>query len=170
MNKSESIKELASALNRMQGELKNAPQNSVNPFFKSKYTDLSTLIDHARTLLTKNGLAIVQGNEMSENGIVITTLLTHESGEWIESQLYMPIEERSAQKIGGVITYGRRYAYSAMLGIASEEDDDGNYSSRSTKPQVSVSEAEQIFTQQPNGKCPVCNATGKYHRPDCPNK
>ena len=127
MNKSESLKNFAAAMCSFQGEVKNPPKSADNPFFKSKYTTLDVLIDTAKPLLQKNGLSYLQSCSGDGSNIIVTTLLMHNSGEWIESDpLTLKADKATAQGAGSAITYGRRYALAAALGLASDEDDDGN--------------------------------------------
>ena len=126
--KSDNIEKLASALSKAQSEIKGAEKKSTNPFFKSGYADLHTVIESSFPFLTKNGLSVIQGNEGRPGEFYITTMLLHESGQWIKSKLKMPVEKATAQSIGSTITYGRRYGLSAMVGI-SQYDDDGNIAS-----------------------------------------
>ena len=123
--KSDKIDKLAAALSKAQSEMKGAEKKSVNPFFNSGYADLHTVIESSFPSLTKHGLSVIQGNESSPGEFFITTMLLHESGQWIKSKLKMPIEKVTAQSIGSTITYGRRYGLSAITGIA-QYDDDGN--------------------------------------------
>jgi hypothetical protein len=126
MTKSETIKEIASAVSKFQSEIKTVKAETENPFFKKKYADLSSIWDEIRQPLSRNGLALIQSASASGNQVTITSLLTHVSGEWIQSELTMQAKDTSPQAIGSVITYGRRYELSAMCGTASEIDDDGN--------------------------------------------
>ena len=128
--KSEKIDKLASALSKAQSEMKGAEKKSVNPFFNSGYADLHTVIESSFPSLTKYGLSVIQGNESNPGEFFVTTMLLHESGQWIKSKLKMPIEKVTAQSIGSTITYGRRYGLSAITGIA-QYDDDGNAASQS---------------------------------------
>ncbi len=131
MNKSESIKELASALCKAQSEMKGAQKDSVNPFFKSKYADLSSVWDAARPVLAANGLSVSQLVDRADGGnIGLTTLLLHSSGEWLESKATIPMKDGTAQAAGSAITYLRRYALAAILGVVADEDDDGNAASQ----------------------------------------
>ena len=123
--KSEKIDKLASALSKAQSEMKGAEKKSVNPFFNSGYADLHTVIESSFPSLTKYGLSVIQGNESNPGEFFVTTMLLHESGQWIKSKLKMPVEKITAQSIGSTITYGRRYGLSAITGIA-QYDDDGN--------------------------------------------
>ena len=124
--KSDNIDKLAEALSKAQSEIKGALASSVNPFFKSNYADLDTVIKSCFPQLTKNGLSIIQGNDVCEKGsFYVTTMLLHNSGQWIKSKLKMPITKPDAQGVGATITYARRFSLSAMVGIA-QTDDDGN--------------------------------------------
>ena len=126
--KSESLDKLAAALSKAQSEMKGAEKKSVNPFFKSGYADLHTVIESSFPHLTKYGLSVIQGNDSNPGEFFVTTMLLHESGQWIKSKLKMPVEKITAQSIGSTITYGRRYGLSAITGIA-QYDDDGNAAS-----------------------------------------
>lgn len=125
MNRSESIKELAAALAKAQGDMKGAVKDSANPFFKSKYADLSSCWDACRGALSANGICVVQTPTMDEHGVAVETLLAHSSGEWITETLHMPVAKADAQGVGSAITYARRYMLTSFVGIA-PEDDDGN--------------------------------------------
>ena len=133
MNKSESIKELAAALAKFQGEVNN-PQNSTTVKVKSekgtysyRYAKLDEVLNIVRPLLSKNGLSIVQIPITVDSQISVSTMLLHSSGEWLELEpITLKMDKISAQGAGGAITYARRYSLSAALGIASEDDDDAN--------------------------------------------
>lgn len=134
MKTSEQINELAAALATVQGEMQPARMNAVNPFLKNKYADLNSVIESVKVLLSENGLSYVQmpNTPPVEYGMAIglTTRLMHSSGQWIEETYTMPMpsEERGKsmmQVAGSAISYARRYALSAMLGIVADEDSDG---------------------------------------------
>lgn len=128
MEKSENIKELATALAKFQGEVTNPANTANNPFFKSKYAPLSEVLKLVRPILSKNGLSVVQAPSGDGESIIVVTTLMHESGEYIEfSPLVLKADKPTAQGAGSAITYARRYALSAILGISSEDDDDGNH-------------------------------------------
>ena len=124
MEQSDNIKDLAFALNKAQKEDLFALTDKTNPFFKSKYADLSSVWQVARKPLTENGLSVVQTMDESANGhpVVVTTLM-HESGQWIRGRLTLKPTKEDPQAIGSAITYGRRYSLSAILGICPEDDD-----------------------------------------------
>jgi hypothetical protein len=127
---SESIAKIAAALNGFQAEIENPPKTADNPFYKSKYTPLADLIKHCRPILAKHGLSVFQSASGDGEKVSIITLLMHTSGEWIEScPLFLTPQKKDPQSMGGAITYGCRYSYSAALGVASEDDDDGNHAS-----------------------------------------
>lgn len=131
METSESIKELAGALSKAQGQMKNPVKNKNNPAFKgAKYADLAAIMDAIREPLSTNGLALVQAPSLDDAGQVrIVTRLMHASGEWLQESCSVPVATKSAQGIGSAITYGRRYAMSSLLGIAADDDDDANAAS-----------------------------------------
>jgi hypothetical protein len=132
MNRSESIKELATALSKAQGEFEHAKKDTDNPFFKSTYADLASVIDAAKKPLSANGLAVAQITDTDENGnISLETILMHTSGEWISGKYPIRPVKTDPQSMGSAITYARRYAFSAMTGIAAD-DDDGNAASHAS--------------------------------------
>lgn len=136
MNRSESIAKLAQALCLFQGEITNPKNIANNPFFKSKYSPLSEVINVTRPVLAKHGLSVLQSPSGDGEHITITTLLMHSSGEWIEADpLVLKADKVTAQGAGSAISYGRRYSLSAVLGISSEEDDDGSHETRLKEPQ-----------------------------------
>jgi hypothetical protein len=128
------IAELAKALTAAQRNLGAAKKDSTNPHFRSKYADFAAVVEASRPALTANGLAVVQGAAGDGPVVTITTRLLHNSGQWIESSLSMRAKDDSPQAIGSAITYGRRYGWSSIIGLASEEDDDGNATTQPTKP------------------------------------
>ena len=87
MNKSESIKELATALNKAQAEMPRVSFNSTNPFLKNKYADLGAIIEAARPIIAKTGLSISQFPFSDGDMIGVTTILMHSSGEWLENSM-----------------------------------------------------------------------------------
>jgi hypothetical protein len=122
---SESIKEIAAALPKAQANYKNATKDVSNPFFKSKYADLASVIDACRDALNDQGITILQSVRSVEHGVAVETMLLHSSGEWISAELEMPVTKADAQGVGSAITYAKRYSLQALVGVPSE-DDDGN--------------------------------------------
>jgi hypothetical protein len=127
---SESITAIATALIAVQKNLRPAIRDSLNPHFKSKYADLAAVWDACRGPLAENGIAAVQSADGEPDGVSVTTMLIHTSGEWIVfGPLVIPLTNPTAQQVCAAITYARRYGLSAAIGISTEDDDDGNLAS-----------------------------------------
>lgn len=152
MNKSEQINELAAALSKAQGSMESARKDSENPFFKSHYADLAAVWDAARKPLSDNGLAVTQHPSADGNIVTVETSLLHASGQWVGSQLTMLSKDASPQAIGSCITYLRRYALSSVLGIASEDDDDGNSAQPKEGHRVEAKPSPRATAKAPTGK------------------
>ena len=128
MEMSEQIGELAKALAKAQAMIKNAAKDSTNPHFKSQYADLASCWEAARVPLSSNGLSVAQGISRIENKVACTTILMHESGQWLKDTMPMTPQQQTPQGDGSCVTYVRRYTFCAMVGI-SQGDDDGNEAS-----------------------------------------
>ena len=128
MTHSEQINEIAAAIAKAQGQIKGASKDANNPFFKSKYADLSSVWDACRGALSANGLAVIQSPGAIGTSVSVDTLLTHSSGQWIAGTVSVTAREDTPQAIGSAITYLRRYALQSFAGVA-PEDDDGNLAS-----------------------------------------
>lgn len=127
---SELIDLIATALAAAQGEYTQVFKDETNPHFKSKYETLEGVLSATRPALSKHGIAFVQGASYLESGrVVVTTKLIHKSGQFIETHLSIKPTADTAQAIGSAITYGKRYAGKAILGVDAENDDDGNSAS-----------------------------------------
>jgi hypothetical protein len=133
MKMSEQINELATALSKAQGEIKNAVKETKNEFFKSKYADLAAVLEEARKALSKHGLSIVQTTDRREDAIYLITTMLHISGQWVDSELPLILQKQDMQGLGSALTYARRYSLAAICGIA-QEDDDGNLASKKPDP------------------------------------
>ena len=130
MDRSESIENLAKAFVKFQAEVTNPANTADNPFFKSRYAPLNEVLNLVRPILTKYGLAVIQNPSTQGESVTVTTIIIHESGEWIKlDPLTLKADKNTAQGGGSAITYARREALSAALGISSEDDDDGNSAS-----------------------------------------
>lgn len=134
---SENIGELAAALAKAQGTFSFARKDSTAPLFEKEaggrtvksgvrsYADLASVLDAVRKGLAENGLAIIQAPFSAQGGsVTLRTTLMHASGQWIASEITFP-----ADRMGGIhgwgsaLTYARRYALAAMVGIAQDDDD-----------------------------------------------
>ena len=132
MNKSDDIKDLAIALCKAQSEMGGAAKDANNPFFKSKYADLGSVIRAIKEPFFNNGLSYSQ-LPLSQDGLVgVQTILMHSSGQWLISELLLKPVKPDPQAAGSALTYCRRYALQAIAGIPSE-DDDGNAASKAPK-------------------------------------
>jgi hypothetical protein len=120
---SESIAALAAALSKAQADITGALKDSSNPFFKSKYADLASCWDACRKQLAANGLCVIQTTGMTDAGLVLITTLAHSSGEWMRGVLPVVTKDNGPQAQGSGITYARRYALAAIVGLAQIDDD-----------------------------------------------
>jgi hypothetical protein len=138
---SESVKEIATALAKAQGEVENASRNANNPHFRSTYADLAEVLNTVRPVLAKHGLSVVQAPSFADGLATVDTLLMHSSGEWIRNAASAPVQKPDPQGVGSATTYLRRYSLAAMCGIA-QEDDDAEHAVRSA-PQRKQSPPKQ---------------------------
>jgi hypothetical protein len=118
------VKQLAAALIAAQADMPAVEPNATNPHYKSRFVTLDHLIAKTRPTLTKHGLAIMQFPSQLDGAPALTTRLVHLSGEAVEDTMPLVLAKQDMQGLGGALTYARRYAWSAVLGISSEEDDD----------------------------------------------
>ena len=125
MKTSESINEIATALSKAQGDMTGAKKGTDNTFLKSKYSDLSQVIEAISKPFEGNGLSFVQGAEFEDGRVAVTTRIMHTSGQWIEATTSLPPTKNDAQGYGSAITYAKRYGLQALAGVPSV-DDDGN--------------------------------------------
>lgn len=133
MDKSEEIDKLAIALAKFQGSLEQPSLNSevkvrtkTGGEYKFKYADLSECKRAAKQPLADNELSVCQ---LIEDDYSIRTILLHSSGQWISSKVRMPSNTADVQSIGSAITYAKRYAFCAILGIVADDDEDANIAS-----------------------------------------
>lgn len=152
MTYSQETDKIFGAIASFQGEIVNPPRSASNPFFKSKYTPLDAIIDHVRPCLKKHCLSVMQFPCSNEKGVGIITVISHSSGQFVESDPYfLTLSKQDAQAGGSAITYARRYALAAALGIASDTDDDANT-------------ASDLNKAKKDGKAPIltpCHVCGK---------
>lgn len=132
---SDTIGKLAAALKNVQAELKPVQKNSTNPFLNTRYADLGVIIEAAQQMLPKNGLSYAQFPCGTAGEVGVATIVMHESGEWLSDEISITqVDEKgksAAQVAGSIITYLRRYALAAALGIHADEDNDGSAPPRS---------------------------------------
>ena len=126
------IDKLLPALMKFQAECPPIPKDKENPYFKNKetgkkamYADLQSIVEATRKPLSDNGLSVLQLVNKSS----LMTTLHHTSGQQLESEMDLLNDKNNMQGLGSAITYARRYAMSTILGIVTEDDDDGNAAS-----------------------------------------
>lgn len=137
-NQSGQIDQLATALAKAQAQITGALKDSNNPFFKSKYADLAACWDACRKQLTENGLSVMQTTDVlgPDYGghVVVRTVLAHSSGQWISGILPVKAKDDGPQAQGSGITYARRYALAAIVGLAQIDDDAEAAQARDKQP------------------------------------
>ncbi|HLR42891.1 MAG TPA: ERF family protein [Pseudogracilibacillus sp.] len=152
MKKSESITEISKALAKFHSEVKQPARSAKNPFLKNKYVPLEELVESINDVAPEHGLSFVQWALNDEHGrIGVATMLMHESGEFIEfDPIFMNAEKDTPQGAGSLITYLKRYSLSAVFGMTSELDDDGNGSS-GTDNKTNRRNNEKLISQKQVG-------------------
>ena len=146
MQKSESIKNLAAALCKAQGVMGGAVKDKNNPFYKSSYSDMGSVIQAIKEEFATNGLSYTQFPIEDGGRIGVETILMHESGEWMANSFTVNLTKQDAQGAGSAITYARRYALQAIAGIPSE-DDDGNAASQGNKTAAKPSKRQMGYAE-----------------------
>jgi len=143
MKMSETIKEITAALAKAQGQMENAVKDSANPFFKSRYADLTSVRGACIKALNDNGISVVQPVYSKDDIHYVETLLLHSSGEWLSSgEIKLVLSKPDMQALGSAITYARRYQLQSMVCL-SAEDDDGNAASGHTGSTTSIAPKDQ---------------------------
>ena len=147
MKSSESINELASALCAAQSQMGGAVKDSANPFFKSSYADLTSVIKAIKQPFADNGLSYTQFPVTDENGMGVCTRLMHVSGQWLEGQFTLPVVKRDPQAASSSLTYARRVSLSAIAGIPTADDDAESAMLRGDDKKVISEEQSAIIKQ-----------------------
>ncbi len=138
------MKLIATAFVKAQKTFGPALKTSSNPHFKSKYADLSNVVEAVIDALNDNGIGLIQQTHEDATGVTVETLLIHESGETLSSgRLHVPASKQDPQGYGSALTYARRYSLMAACGIA-PEDDDGNVATKAKQAVREVSAAPYI--------------------------
>lgn len=131
-------------------EIEAATKSASNPHFKTKYADLSAVVDAIKPHLAKHQLAFIQCPRPSDGGVCIETILIHASGERLSmGLLFVPANKHDAQGYGSALTYARRYALQTSFGLPTE-DDDGNAAASSVQKAANqpIISAEQFAVLQ----------------------
>ena len=125
MGRSEALDKFMPAFLEFQKEAENVERNRENPFLNSRYATLASILDHVLPLLNKNKLALIQSPSVSEDGTLayVTTVVIHESGQFICGTAGAKPGKMDGQGTGSIISYLRRYGAAALLGITQADDD-----------------------------------------------
>ncbi len=143
------ITELAKAMIKVQQSLTPALKDQLNPFTKSRYATLNSVIDACRETLISNGIWVAQYPVSTEQGHIglVTKLIHVESGQWQSSLMVMPLPKNDPQGYGSALTYARRYGLATLIGLTTESDDDAegamprkpnNEHGKSSQPPISL--------------------------------
>lgn len=126
-NQSVEIKDLAGALAKAQAEMPVANLNKTNPYFKSAYADMHSIVAASRPALTKNGLSVTQAIIHADDGSsILYTTLRHVTGQWLQSKVRIVPPKNDIQTISSYTTYMKRMCYASLIGVVTgDEDDDG---------------------------------------------
>ena len=165
----EQNQKLSEALVKAVGELSNVAKTANNPYFKSKYAPLDAIIDATRPVLAKHGLAVIQEPVFKEGTAGVETTIVHKDGGTRSSTLTLPLKDQSPQGVGSAITYARRYSLAAVLGIASEDDDDGNVSTGLHKKEDARPAVAKMLDKKNEAPRPVGNPTSTWRNVEITN-
>ncbi len=136
MTSSVAINDLAAALSQAQGEfpivektktakVRDWGRDEAHAFREYKYADLADVLRSVLPILSKHKLAVLQPTYVEAGMVFIRTRLLHVSGQWIECEYPVCATHVDQQRMGSALTYAKRYALCALLGVAADEDNDG---------------------------------------------
>lgn len=146
---SATIVKLAGAVRAVQAAVGGVPKDSTNPHFRNKYASLEGVIDTIREHYLAAGLAVMQApGPYVDGAISLTTMIMHESGEWLRSQMSLPVAKQDPQGVGSALTYAERYSLMALFNLAAV-DDDAEAASRPAPRAVQAPPARAPVTPAP---------------------
>ena len=146
---SERLDELFSSLAKAQAEIDIAKTDAINPFYKSRYADLASVVKASRKSLTENNLSVIQRILTNDNGsMCLYTRLCHASGQWIESKMPINPNKNDIQSIGSYITYLKRYNYAAIVGVVTSDEDDDAESAMKDKRKPTSQRSNDLITKE----------------------
>lgn len=161
MERSDKLDQLSTAMAKVQSEITDPERNAANEFFKdaggkpATYATLDACMKIARPLLSKNGLALIMSPVTDGSMAGIEWLLCHASGQYLSDRLMMSPSKGTPQGVGAALTYARRYLISALTGMASEPDDDGNAASNGHAPQPPAPPSTRSTTSSRSASAPA---------------
>lgn len=136
MRISESIKDITESLIKVQSELVQPKKDAINPFHKSQYVTLDSVVKTIKDLCASYGIWYTQAIVSNENSVGVQTAIFHTSGQYIiHDPFYFPLQQQTPQGAASASTYSRRYSLCAAFGIVAEDDDDGNFASKAADKQ-----------------------------------
>jgi len=115
---------LAKALPAAQKAFAKLTRDAANPHFQSRYASLNEIVDATLPALNAAGITVLQPVTVAGDAVEVTTVLLHESGQWLRSTHSVPVSKRDAQGVGSALTYARRQALQALLTVAPVGEDD----------------------------------------------
>lgn len=160
------ITQLAKAMLAVQKQLTPATKDATNPYTRSRYATLNAVMDACKTALLDNGIWLTQITVPSESGtIALLTKLTHaETGQYQASVTVLPLQRPDCQGAGSAITYARRYALTAMLGMVTEDDDDGEGAKLPPRPTRPMPSSQPQAQAQPQDQSDLPQLAGVTYR------
>jgi hypothetical protein len=138
----------AVAFAKLQGVIRPAIKDATNPAFRSKYADLGAIWEAVRKPLSDHGFGIIQSPQFEGDTMWLETTLLYISGEKMVSRYPLRPVKQDPQGFGSAITYAKRYAISAMLGVVADEDDDGNAASQRSTQATAIHTPHTLPTAQ----------------------
>lgn len=148
MDRSESISKLAVALVKAQKKIENAVKGANNPFFKSKYANLNSVIEACKEHLNNEGIAVLQPVCSDASGDCVETVLLHESGEFMSSKTKLIMSKQDMQAYGSAVSYARRYGLQSMVFVGADDDDGEAAVDRASKPTTSPPPKVETKTEE----------------------
>jgi hypothetical protein len=168
MTQSTEIGELAAALAKAQGEFQTVAYDSTNPHFRNRYASLAAFESSIRPVLSRHGLSYAQLPDSADGQYRLYTRLMHSSGQWLQRSIGLMLQKQDMQGLGSAITYARRYALAAIVGLSADEDDDAEQAI--AKPKIAKPQAASV-TQAPewaNEPDPAPRPPAKRAQPNRP--
>lgn len=159
METSEGIDAFAKSFPKAQSAMGDVLKNANNPAFKSKYADLAAVVEATIPALNSAGFSVMQFPTFDGQTVKVSTMILHESGQWMRCTLSLRPTKADPQGVGSAITYGRRYGLQAMTGVA-PEDDDGNAASRPNGQPVNQNSSQRISREQADELCLILEDAG----------
>lgn len=154
---------IQAAIVALEAEQAAVTKGKENPFFKSKYADLGSVVEATKEQRAKHGLGVVQLPDFDGTYDLLTTRIVHVSGQWLQASMRLHLTKTDPQAQGSAITYARRYSYGGALGIVTEDDDDGAAASTGPRKRQGAKQSAAPHSNAASGSCPGCGGSGVRH-------